>query len=150
MELGTVKTQVEDMGLRISGLINQLQIASEEGYEYSEPMSIGGPTGNYRLRSPYNATNVQFKVDLATAKDTSASTIVLSTDPQIYTPGFTSSDIPTSELTPLKGIVVLVTNNTTVPVNSSWYDVTDSNGIIYAAVTSTAAAYATVQFRHKR
>lgn len=135
----------------ISSLATQRSMSSDEHYEYSEPMAVGGPTGLYRLRSPFNSTNVQWHLDYFSSPTGNANAIV-GNDPNIILPGFASTDTPTTELSPIRGLIVSVTTTNSVPVDSAWYDLTNSNSILYAflSVTGGNSGYLTFQFRRKR
>lgn len=141
--------QLVELAAHISGLCHQLKIASDQPYEYSEAFTVGGPSGSYRLHSPYIG-NVQYRVDSVSAKDATSSTILVSPDLNVTVPGFTATDTPTTEFSGIRGCLYLCPNNNTIPVDSSWYDLTDSNNVLFVQIVSTLSAYVTIQFRHKR
>lgn len=141
---------IRKMADYISGLCDQFKVASNAPYEGSEPFIVGGPAGSFSLRSPYNVPNVQWKVDVASASGSDA-IIVVSSDVNILVPGYLAGDQATTENAPLRGLLIYVPNNNTVPVNSEWYDLVDGSKAVFAKITkTTTAAYFNVRFRVKR
>lgn len=141
--------QMVEIATHISGVCHQLKMASDQPYEHSEPMCVGGPAGKYRLTSPYALMpNVQWKIDTANF-GAAAGVIVVSNDINNVPPGMLVGDTGTTELTPIKGLLI-TGNAVSVPVDSEWYDLTDSNGVLFVSVATTAAAYVNAIFRHKR
>lgn len=141
---------IRQMAEHISCLYDQFKVASSAPYEGSEPFIVGGPAGSFSLRSPYNVPNVQWKVDVASASGSDA-IIVVSSDTNILVPGYLVGDTPTSENTPLKGLLIYVPTNSTIPVNSEWYDLIDGSKAVFAKITkTTTSAYFNVRFRVKR
>ena len=139
----------EDLGPKISSLVDALKPGhGDDGYEGSEPMSLGGPAGNYKLRSPFVGSS-QFKID-SFATGNAVGTAVIGRNFIQSVPGMASTDTATGELSPIQGIVVVGTANQTQPYSSEWYDITDSNNVIFAVISTTAAMYITVKFRQKR
>lgn len=144
--------QIETLQGIYSGLIEQWSPMSNDPWEYSEPMAMGGKQGIYTLRSPFNAPSCQWKVDVI-ADGTNAFTALISTnrltDVSIV-PGIVIGDIPTTELGPINGLLLFCAGNGLPPVSSSWYNLPGGNQIIYMALKTTAAAYVNIAFRVKR
>lgn len=143
-----MKGHIESLGVHISSLRDEMLIASAEPYEVSEPFYIGGPSGNYELRSPYTG-QVQFCVDAITGKDAASYSILVSPDQNRLIPGFAATDTPLG-LFGGKGLLYLGQTGVSIPITSNWYDITNVERMLYVTIQSTLAAYAVIQFRHKR
>ena len=141
---------ISNVNTFISGLCNQLKIASAEQHEYSEAFTIGGPQGMYRLRSPYTGQS-QFRVEsISGTAGANGYIILVAPDQNISIPGFVVGDTPTTEFSGIRGLLYLGSTITTVPTDSSWYDLTNSENTLYINIQTTISAYAVIQFRHKR
>jgi hypothetical protein len=75
---------------------------------------------------------------------------VVSPDLNVVVPAFAASDPGTTENTPIKGLVLVGPSGQSIPITSSWYDLTNSSNTLFMSVATTLAAYAVIQFRHKR
>lgn len=126
------------------------KIASDEHYEYSEPHTVGGPQGLYRVTSPYAPqTGVQWAIDTI-SDGASQATLLVSNEFSSFIPGVVVGDTGTSEFTPIKGLLISSAGNGVPPIRSFWYDLTDSSGTLYLNIKTAGACYLTIQFRHRR
>lgn len=134
----------------ISSLIEALHPGHvDDGWEPSEPMSVGGPAGQYPLRAPFTG-DCQFKIDNGSCGASPATFIVSSTRKQ-SAPGFASTDQGTGENSPIDGFVGFLPATNTIPIASEWYNVRGSGNTIYVVISqTTASAYLTIKFRQKR
>lgn len=147
----TCNKKIYDMQLeiyRVSGLVNSLQPGTKEEWEYSEPLGMGGPAGIFLLRSPFQG-DCEYSLQQVSAGNATMQIIISSHS--ISSPvDYTSSAQGTSENSGINGITSIIPANTTIPSVMIFVPIKNSENIIYARVSGTAAAYATIIFRQKR
>jgi hypothetical protein len=133
----------------ISSLVDAITTGTDACYEVSEPLCVGGPQGQYTCRSPFNG-DCEWKVDIASAGGTNAQIVVSSTAKQTGV-DYTGATQSFSNLSAYDGLVINVSLNSTVPVDSEWYPVRNSEGILNVLViAATNAAFVNIVFRQKR
>jgi hypothetical protein len=136
----------------ISSLIDSVAIGSPEPWEVSEPYTIGGLAGVYTCVSPF-LYGSEWKVDIASA-GASVSTILISpsTKSASSSPDYTgASGVSYSGLSGLDGLSMQIQANSTVDINSEWYNVRNSDNVLFVIISNAAnAAFVNIVFRHKR
>jgi len=116
----------------------------------SEPMAAGGPQGVVALRSPFTGS-CQFKIDSASSGAGGAQVLLSTMRQQTNVlPGYLSTDKPTSELGPIVGFLLNLPASNAIPVDSEWYDLTNSENTLYLHIITTSAAYLNIKFRQRR
>lgn len=139
----------EEIRNHISSLINALRTGTQESFEYSEPLAVGGPTGQYICRAPFIG-DCEFMVDVASA-GASISQIIVSSIKHTTIIDYSSASQPYSELGAFDGLILSIPANTTVPVSSQWYSVRDSSNSVFINVSAiTNSAFVNICFRQKR
>lgn len=143
---------IHKLNAHISSLIDTVTLGTNEPWEYSEPMVIGGATGQYTCQSPFLGSS-QWKVDIASSGQSAANILVSSTQKIAasaldYTG---TSGIQLTGTSPVSGLAIAIPANSSIPVNSDWYPVQDANNIIYILISLSAnAAFVNLMFRQKR
>jgi hypothetical protein len=142
-----------DLERHVASLVDALRIASTAEWDTSEPYFCGGlgsAGGNtYSCRSPFQG-DCEFSVDIATGGGTAAQILVASAR---RTSGvdFTGALVPGYNDGMQDALVINVPVNTTIPVDSQWYQIRNSENTVYVLVIcATNAAGVNLQFRQKR
>lgn len=136
----------------IASLVNQSRVGTDSPYEYSGPVIIGGVAGKYTVVSPFLYSS-EWKVDTATAGASASEILVSSTAKETTSiPDLTgASGVNYSGLSGLDGFLINVPANSTVPVDSEWYDTRNSENTLFIIISNGAnAAYVNIIFRCKR
>ena len=136
---------------RVSTLMDAIKLGTDASdYEHSEPFCVGGPNGPYKVRSPFQG-DTQVKVDFAEAGASNCQ-VVVSMSPKQNGADFTGSIITQGfNESMYDGLVLSLPANNTIPVDSEWYNVRNSENTVYILVISAGnAAFVNLVFRQKR
>lgn len=137
----------------IASLNDALRVGSDEAWDTSEPFCVGGlgsAGGNiYTCRSPY-VGDCEFCVDIGTCGATAAQVLVSSTRKNSGI-DFTGLNVPGYNDSQMDGLVINLPASTTIPIDSQWYQVRNSENTVYVLVIcATNSAVVNIQFRQKR
>jgi hypothetical protein len=138
-------------GGRISTLMDALKTATDaDDFERSEPFCVGGPNGSYKVRSPFQGDS-QVKIDFAESGASNAQIVVSMTTKQ-FGADFTGAVIPQGfNESMYDGLVLSLPANNTIPIDSEWYNIRNSENTIYVLVISAGnASFVNLVFRQKR
>jgi hypothetical protein len=143
----------EEMAGHISTLMDAWARGSDTHWDTSEPFFVGGlgsVTGHvYSVRAPFMGP-CQWCVDIATAGGTQAQ-ILVSPSIKNYGADMTGLLVPGYQDSQMDGLVIICPQNQTVPIDSNWYDLRNSENTLYVTVVcATNSAGANIQFRQKR
>lgn len=136
----------------ISSLIDALQVGTNDEWETSEPILIGGPPGKYRCDSPFLG-DCEWRCDLASAGASTAQIFVGFTDKETSgLPDYTgASGVSYTGRSGLEGLSILVPANNTLPILSSWYYLPGAQNKLSIIISAGAnAAFINLVFRQKR
>lgn len=146
------KQQIDHANGHIASLLDAIKSGSGADYEYSGPYLVGGTNGVYTVVSPFLYSS-EWKVDIASA-GASASQILISSSTKNASsvPDMTgASGVTYSGYSPLDGLLINLSPNGVVAVDSEWYDVRNTENILFVVISNLAnAAYVNIQFRQKR
>ena len=135
---------------KIATLMDALKVGTDagDGYDYSEPFSVGGLSGNYTLRAPF-VGDCEFSV-VTVAAGASVGQLLVTTSQRQSDVDFTSSQF--AEGGELIGYIFRLLNNTSIPVTSPFSPVRNGENTLYIHVGMTAGntAYVGIVFRQKR
>lgn len=146
-----VESMHHELAAHISGLVDALFTGTNQPFEYSVPILIGGPQGVYTCVSPF-ASSSQWKVDQSSSGNSVSTILVSDTRKEINSlPDYTGTqNIVFTENPSMNGLSLILASNVTEPVDSEWYNVTDSKNTIYITIKTTTAAFVNLCFRQKR
>ena len=135
--------------LKVSGLVDALKMGTQEAWEYSEPLTVGGPSGNYSIKSPF-----QGECEYSVACVNSGPQIgqcTISSSPKLldvdYTGG-TVLDIGTN----FSGFLFRLAINTFIPASTQFVPIGNSENTLFCHIGTSVggAVFATIIFRQKR
>jgi hypothetical protein len=145
--------QSEMLGNHIASLLDALKIGSDEAFEYSEPYFVGGLGSTagiqYHCRAPFQG-DCEFWIDFASC-GASAAQVVISMSPKTSGVDYTGLLVPAYNDGMMDGLVLNLPVSNTVPVDSGWYQVRNSENTVYVLIICNAnSAGVNMQFRQKR
>lgn len=143
-----IAREVNKSNEHIASLVDALKISTDSCYEWSSPVCVGGPTGVYTVRAPFIG-DCQYKVDIASCGATAAQVIVSSVvikNAIDYVAAF-----GLDQINGLEGLAMNLPATNTVPIDSEWYNIRNSENTVYVNIFATSnAAFVNLVFRQKR
>lgn len=143
---------LSELSGHISGLVDALRVSTKQAWEYSEPIAIGGPPGQYTCQSPFTG-DCEWKVDIASAGGAVSQIVVSSSfKNNLGVLDYTgASSVSYTGRSGFDGLVMNISASTTSSINSEWYNVRNSENLIYVIIAAASgAAFANIIFRQKR
>jgi hypothetical protein len=138
---------IEHLQAHIAGLTDSLYMASNEPWEYSEPLLVGGGAGQYTLKAPF-VGDCEYSVQQVSCGNATG-TIQISSSPYlavVYTGTQSFSE---------QGVAIIsfaMTANLTIPTVTQFVPVVNSQNTLFCTVATAAgnALFAGIFFRQKR
>lgn len=138
---------IDHLAMHIGSIADAMEYGSKENWEYSEPMILGGPTGQYTLRAPFQG-DCEYMIDFVNA--TAADTAIVASTQKSAVPAFATTDQPVGGNSPLDGLLIATATGGVNAVTSQWYQVRNSSNTIFAYIVTPGAMYLNMLFRQKR
>ena len=133
----------------IASLVDTIVTGTKADWETSETICIGGSNGQYTSKSPFIGA-CEWKVDIASSGQSQAQ-IIVSNVPHQGGVDFTGATQSYTESAFFNALVINIPPNTTIPVDSEWYQLQNGQTTVFVTVVASAnAAFANIQYRQKR
>lgn len=145
-----LQDSIDHLAKQVTGWTDALQMAPTNDWEYSEPMFVGGITGDYKVSAPFRG-ECQFSVCSVTAANPAAPAFArFIISPNLQRPILmTAAGQSYTDNSPLYGIVLVIGTGSTIPLTHHWYDV-GVDSLVYVSIVCDVVAGVNFQFRQKR
>jgi hypothetical protein len=149
--MANITSHIAKLDGHISGLVDGLDVGTNEAWEKLEILTFGGTNGTYAIHAPFTSA-CQYSVQNISSSTNAVICISPKAVPTTVV-SFTVNPQNYSEMNGFNGFIFNVSaTQTPVPVMSEWTDVSNSFNELYMRIDITAsnASYVAIAFKQKR